>query len=191
MIRTPRLELVAGSEALLRAELAGRTAFAGALGAHVPEGWPPELYGEGDGAATRWVLERMAESPDDRRFFQFYFVLAGDGGRTLIGVGGFKGPPEEGVVELGYEVLEAYRRRGYATEATAGLLSFAFAHDDVERVAAQTLPHLEPSIGVLGKCGFRFVGDGEAEGVIRFEIGRDEWSRRQDGRTLIDVEAIG
>ncbi len=179
VIRTPQLELVAGTEAQLRAELEGRDAFAEALDARVSDNWPPELYGEHETAAVHWVLERMAEAPGERRFFQYYFVLVEDGARTLVGVGGFKGAPVDGVVELGYEVLEQYRSRGFATEATAAMLAFAFAQDDVHTVAAQTLPHLAPSIGVLQRCGFHFAGPGDGEGVIRFEIERAEWLRRR------------
>lgn len=178
-IRTPQLELVAGTEAQLRAELDGHDALAQALGAHVPDNWPPELYGEQGTAAARWVLDRMAEVPEERRFFQYYFLLVEEGARTLVGVGGFKGAPVDGIVELGYEVVEQYRGRGFATEATAGMLAFAFSQDDVRAVVAQTLPHLAPSIGVLQRCGFHFAGDGDGDGVIRFEIEREEWLRRQ------------
>ena len=46
----------------------------------------------------------------------------------------------------------------------------------VQRVIAETLPELTPSIGVLGKCGFRFIGDGAEPGVIRFELTRADFS---------------
>ena len=191
VIRTPQLELTAADAAQLRAELEGREAFAAALGARVPENWPPELYGEQGTAAARWVLDRMGEAPDERRFFQYYFLtIDGDGERTLVGVGGFKGPPVAGTVELGYEVLPQYRRRGYATEATAGMVAFAFGQDGVQTVSAQTLPHLAASIGVLQRCGFRLVGEGEAEGVIRFEIGREAWLRRQPTAGVV-AEKLG
>ena len=39
---------------------------------------------------------------------------------------------------------------------------------------AETLPGLMPSIGVLRKCGFRFIGDGSEPGVIRYELTRDD-----------------
>ena len=44
IIATPRLELVAATPAVLRAELAGTAALAAALGATVPADWPPEFY---------------------------------------------------------------------------------------------------------------------------------------------------
>jgi RimJ/RimL family protein N-acetyltransferase/quercetin dioxygenase-like cupin family protein len=180
-IRTPRLELISATIAQLRSELDGRDALARELGARVPENWPPELYGEHLAAVVTWGISRLEAAPEAAHFFQYYFVLA-ESERTVIGVGGFKGPPHEGAVELGYGVLEQYRRSGYATEATLGMLAFAFSHAEIDVVVAQTLPHLTPSIGVLDKTGFRVVGAGAEEGeenVIRFEITRAEWQRRQ------------
>ena len=180
MIRTPRLQLINSTATHLRAELEGRDALAAALDVDVPESWPPELY---DADATRWGLARLEQIGAESAPFQQYWFVRADpsGARTLIGVGGFKGEPMDGVVELGYGVLTEYRRSGYATEATAGMLGFAFAHPEVTTVCAHTLPHLTPSIGVLEKTGFRFAGQAEEEGmvVVRFEIARDEFERRR------------
>ena len=181
VIRTPRLDLVRANAGHLRAEMEGAAALAAALGAVVPAGWPPELYGENLGAVVAWLGERLASGPEAAGWLQYYFV-ARTPEPTLIGVGGFKGAPAGGAVELGYEILAPYRRAGYATEATAGMLAYAFGHPEVDVVVAQTLPHLTPSIRVLEKNGFRLAGPGEeagAEGVIRFEITRAAWSRRQ------------
>jgi len=46
----------------------------------------------------------------------------------------------------------------------------------VQRAIAEALPELTPSIGVLRKCGFRFIGDGAEPGVIRFELTRADFS---------------
>jgi RimJ/RimL family protein N-acetyltransferase/mannose-6-phosphate isomerase-like protein (cupin superfamily) len=178
MIRTRRLELRNATATHLRAELEGREAFAALLGAAVPDNWPPELYDED---AVRWGLKSLGELGVESDAFLQYWFVASDAARqpTVIGVGGFKGRPVGGAVELGYGVLEQFRRRGYATEATAALASFAFGHAEVSTVVAQTLPHLTPSIGVLEKCGFHFEGEGDAAGVIRFVLSREEWQRRQ------------
>mgnify|MGYP003694729629 CR=1 FL=1 len=98
--------------------------------------------------------------------------------RTLIGSGGYKGPPsDDGVVEVGYGIVSDHRRRGYAVEATRGLIAKAFVEPKVNRVIAETLPELIPSIGVLTKCGFRLIGEGSEPGVIRFELTRAEFLR--------------
>ncbi len=79
----------------------------------------------------------------------------------------------DGTVEVGYSVLEAHQRRGYASEAVEALVGWAFGHPEVTRVIAETYPELVPSVGVLEKTGFRLIGAGSEERVIRFERRRN------------------
>jgi len=168
--RTARLELVPGSPELLRAELRGRDALAAVLGADVPASWPPELY---DADAIGWMLARLEQ---DAAYLQWgfrYFVLRDDARRVAVGAGGYKGPPGDArEVEIGYSVLPEFRRRGFAREASAALVEHAFASGRVDRVIAETLPELTPSIGVLESLGFTLVSDGSEPGVIRFALAR-------------------
>lgn len=107
-----------------------------------------------------------------------YFVLLPDGPkRVLIGTAGYKGPPEEGAVEIGYGIVRDHRRRGYASEAVAALLERAFAEKSVKQVIAETLPELVGSIGVLRKAGFSDAGAGSEPGVIRFALARPSSSQ--------------
>jgi RimJ/RimL family protein N-acetyltransferase len=48
----------------------------------------------------------------------------------------------EGVVEVGYSIMPAYWGQGFASEAVAHFVEWAFAHSDVNVVTAQTLPQL-------------------------------------------------
>lgn len=171
-ISTPRLTLVPATPELVRAAIAGRAALADALGAQVPEGWPPEFLDE---PALKFTLDRLVQHPAEAGWWM-WFVLRTEAGaaRTLIGSGGYKGPPVDGTVEVGYGIVSEQRRRGYATEVTRGLLSRAFERPDVRRAIAETLPELVGSIGVLEKCGFRLIGEGSEPGVIRFELLREE-----------------
>ena len=183
-LQTERLELRPGTATALRAELDGRAALAAALGVEVPAAWPPELY---DADAVRWTLAQLGDRPDGGPFGFYYLILrptqvAPGGASTLIGVGGFKGPPDaRGEVELGYGVLPEFQRRGYATEAVRAWLALAFADPNVRTVIGQTLAGLAPSIGVLEKTGFRFAGAAEDAGapageqVVRYEISRGEY----------------
>ena len=104
----------------------------------------------------------------------------------MIGAGGFKGAPDaHGVVEVGYGIVTDHQRQGLATEAVDGWLRFAFGSPRVTMVVGQTLPSLAPSIGVLEKVGFRFVGAGHdphapaVEEVIRYELSRAEFEARR------------
>jgi RimJ/RimL family protein N-acetyltransferase len=175
-IRTPRLDLVVATPEVLRIELEAPARLAEYLGAHVPEGWPPDLYDE---AAIRYTLKRLLAKPEDADWGFHYFLLRDvaytHNSTTLVGCGGFKGPPtQDGTVEVGYSVVAQYRRRGIASEAVRAFTQRAFADTRVTRVIAETYPYLTPSIGVLKKCGFRFIGDGSEPGVIRYELRREE-----------------
>jgi len=177
ILATARLELVRATPDRLRADLAGRAELAVALSAQVPDNWPPDLY---DRAAAEWALHYAEEHPAELQWGMYYVIDPGaPDGPTAAGLVGFKGGPDGGMVELGYSILPQFRRRGYATEAVGSLIELAFAHVEVDRIVAQTLPDLAPSIAVLHRSGFAFVGPGTDSGAIRFE--RTRAGRRGGG----------
>jgi len=94
-----------------------------------------------------------------------------------IGRCGFKGPPDaDGVVEIAYMVQPEHQGKGYATEAAAALVAFAFRSKQVRVVRAHTLPEVNASTRVLSKCGFQRIGE-----VIDPEDGLVwRWERRND-----------
>jgi [ribosomal protein S5]-alanine N-acetyltransferase len=179
-IRTARLLLIPGEPDMLRAELDSLSALGARLGVEIPPDWPPEYY---DADAIRWTLGAI----DDGRItpeWGFYYVVetaAGGASEVLVGLVGFKGPPADGSVEVGYGVITQRRRRGYACEAVGGLLRKAFDDAQVGRVIAHTLRELAPSIGVLEKLGFRFAGPGHDPSepdAIQYEITRAAYETR-------------
>lgn len=172
---TQRLELIPATPESTRAALDGEPALAASLGVLVPPTWPPELL---DPPALKFTARRLMEGAEQAGWWLHFVVLAhGAAGRTLIGSAGYKGPPSsDGTVEVGYGIVSDHQRQGYATEAVRGLLAHAFAVPVVQRVIAETLPELTPSIGVLRKSGFRLIGDGSEPGVIRFELTRADFS---------------
>ena len=170
MIRTERLELIPATPDLLAAALGSPAALGAGLGAQVPSSWPPEFL---DPPALEFTRDRLADAPHDGGWWMYFLVLpAGSADRVLVGTVGYKGPPLEGTVEIGYGIVTDHQRQGYASEAVRGLLARAFRVPEVQRVIAETLPHLTPSIGVLRKCGFELTGEGSELGVIRFELTR-------------------
>jgi RimJ/RimL family protein N-acetyltransferase len=174
LIVTDRLQLVPATVELTRAALDGERALEACLGASVPASWPPEFL---DPPSLMFVLDRLAEGPEQAGWWLHFIVLQHPAGRTLIGSAGYKGPPSaDGTVEVGYGIVRDHHRQGYASEAVRGLLSHAFALPAVHRVIAETYPELAGSIGVLAKCGFHLIGAGSEPGVIRFELSRAEYS---------------
>ncbi len=68
---------------------------------------------------------------------------------------------------LGYFVDEAVNGRGYATEAVALILRFAFGPCRLHRVQAAVMPHNERSARVLRKNGLRL--EGHAQRYLRLD----------------------
>ena len=175
-ITTSRLDLIAGTPELARANINDRTQFATLLTARVPDEWPPPLN---DTDSMKWFERYLDEHPDGVGWVTWYFILRDDERRkrVVIGNGGFKGKPtSDGTVEVGYSVLEKFQRAGYATEATRGLIAWAFEQREVKRLIAETYPLLTGSIRVMEKNGLAFIGDGSEEDVIRYSISRQQFS---------------
>ena len=80
-----------------------------------------------------------------------YLLFDADG--ALVGIGGFKGPPADDVVEIGYAVSPSRQGRGIATAAVQCFLARA-AREGVAVVVAHTLAGVNPSTRVLTKTGF-------------------------------------
>jgi RimJ/RimL family protein N-acetyltransferase len=171
VIESRRLTLVAATPELVTADLAGADAFAEALGVEVPEEWPPDLY---DSMAMRFSLEQLRD-PAEIGWSLWYLLSKRHDPPKVIGICGFKGRPNRnGSVEIGYSVLRSFRVQGYATEAVARLVVWAFSHQNVVEVTAETLPHLRQSIRVMEKNGFAFRGPGSEHGVVRYALSKSQ-----------------
>jgi len=105
------------------------------------------------------------------------FTLVHQDNDASIGTCGFKGPPDaNGIVEISSGVSPAHENSGYATEAAAALVAFAFASNQVRIVRAHTLAETGASARVLTKCGFAPVGqvvEPEDGLVWRWEVAAD------------------
>lgn len=145
------VELVTADLALLRGAVADPTAPGPLLGCAVAPGW--NVF---PGSMAR-LRDALAADPAGARWGTRLFVIAEP--RTLAGWGGFKGPPRDGTVEIGYAVAPALEGRGVATAAVGALVAEAFAEPAVGAVIAHTLAEPCASARVLEKAGF--TGEGE------------------------------
>ena len=82
--------------------------------------------------------------------------LALQGGQW-VGVGGFKGAPRDGRVEISYHTFPDSKGRGVATEIARGLVRIAQAENAALRLLAQTLPEPNASTAILTKLGFERI----------------------------------
>jgi len=169
-LRTERLQLVAATPELVRAERSGGKHLEKLLGAHVPPSWPPPLN---DSTTLRWTIDYLAAHPDAVGWVCWYFLHREHAELRAVGQGGFCGlPTADGTVEIGYSIVPECHRFGFAPEAVRALVAWAFGHAHVQRVIAHTLPTLMPSIRVLEKCGFHADGAGAEPGTLRYAMER-------------------
>ncbi len=166
-----RLLLEAGTADDIRAEIDSPGRLGLALDADVPADWPP---GEYDRNAQEFFREKMESAGDSGSGWYVWYAImpAHSGGRrSLIGTGGYLGPPNgEGHVEIGYSVSEAWRGKGLAREMVKGLVDHALADSRVKRVLAHTSAGNAASRSVLEKSGFHLAGPGAEPGTIRYEL---------------------
>lgn len=161
MIRLVRADLE-----LLDAALSGDDALARVLGHHVVAGWA--TFTE----ALQPKRQALAAAAGDSAWGSRFFV-SGDP-PELVGWGGFKGPPNDGIIELGYAIAPDRRGRGLATAATGAMVAEAFDAPEVSAVIAHTLPERNASNRVLEKVGFHLDGEATEDGerVWRFRMSR-------------------
>lgn len=80
--------------------------------------------------------------------------------KTVVGRAGYHGPPDEhGMVEIGYAVDPAYRRRGYARAALELLLQRAADEPAVTTVRVTITPDNTASSSLTAQYGFIAVGE--------------------------------
>jgi RimJ/RimL family protein N-acetyltransferase len=79
---------------------------------------------------------------------------------VAVGRAGYHGPPDpSGMVEIGYAVDPAYRRRGYARAALEALLQRAAREPQVRTVRVAISPDNVASYQLASQYGFTKVGE--------------------------------
>ena len=167
--QTPRLQILAASRALLTAELHKPHYFPMLLGAALPTDWPPGQY---DRPAQEYFLEQLtAGGRTAAGWYGWYALRKADdtAPRTLVGAGGFMGPPDAaGTAEIGYSIAADWRGQGLGTELVAGLVQQAADTGMVCRLVARTAPDNPASQRVLLRNGFAPAGPAD-DGQLHFE----------------------
>jgi len=149
-IRSERLAILNCTPEILRHALAGDMALSELLDVVVIQNWAS--FGM---KSLRYTLERLQMNPKSTQWWTYLCI--DEGSNTLIGSGGYKGPPDNGMVEIGYGIAPEWRNRGYATEFACALLRHAFDTGDISRIQAHTMAEENASVHVLKKCGFTRV----------------------------------
>jgi len=158
-IHSARLDLIVGTPAFYEASLAGDHARAEALiGAAIPPDW----------FADRGILTtfqgKLQRDPLYQPWALRAVILRAE--QRMIGHIGFHTPPDPaylqalapGGIEIGYTIYSDYQRQGYAKEATAALIDWAYTSHHLTRFVLSISPDNVPSTRIATGLGFIQIG---------------------------------
>jgi [ribosomal protein S5]-alanine N-acetyltransferase len=159
LIQSRRLDLMPLTPPVLRALLAGDVRTAGhLLGATVPG----DLEIPADAMELR--LSQLEADPGLQPWLMRAMVLRETG--IVVGDIGFHAAPGHeclaelapGGAELGFGVAAAWRRRGFASEASEALMRWACENHGVRQFVVSISPGNRASLGLAAKLGFQKIG---------------------------------
>jgi ribosomal-protein-alanine N-acetyltransferase len=172
-IETKNLRLIPGTREILDKAISGNHELGQLLNVQIPPNWT-----EFGVEPLKYTLNLILKDKEEIGWVTYFPIHKQD--NTLIGSCGYKGKPtEKGEVEIGYEIAPDYRKKGYATEITQGLISHAFADQRVKTIIAHTLPEENASTKILTKFKFIKVGeihDPEDGNIWKWELKKDNFN---------------
>ena len=163
-IKTSRLKLIPATTDLVRLEIENLPRFFEWLDVNPIPDWPLENLSN----VLPFFLEQLENDPSLAGWLTWYWIHELPQGNQLVGNGGFKGRPADGVVEIGYETRTSCQREGFAAEAVGALVNWALGHPSVHEIVAETRADNSGSIGVLDRTGFVPIGVGSEQGHLRY-----------------------
>jgi GNAT superfamily N-acetyltransferase len=121
------------------------------------------LQGTRDAAG---MLVKAYETGVHRPVWGVFALVRREDGRAVGGIGFHGVPDEQGRVEIGYDLAEAARGNGYATEGLRTLSAWALGRETVTAVRATTEPENTASQAVIARAGFvRIAGETSEDGA--------------------------
>jgi RimJ/RimL family protein N-acetyltransferase len=151
----PRVRVVQLTEPVFRALAEGDLAAANAAS-------PVPLTAYFAGPEWRAVWGRRSRQVADDPASEAWVtgVIWDEREQLAVGRAGYHGPPDRsGMVEIGYAVDPAYRRRGYARAALEALLQRAAREPQVRTVRATISPDNVASYQLVSQYGFTETGE--------------------------------
>jgi ribosomal-protein-alanine N-acetyltransferase len=151
----PRVRIVHLSADALGALAAGDL---DAASADAPVSLTPWLVSDEAIGTWRYRATQVADNPADLDWVTG--VIWDEDREVVVGKAGFHGAPDaDGMVEIGYAVDPAERRRGYARAALQAMLDRARAEPSVRTFRATVSPDNSASLALIAQLPFVEVGE--------------------------------
>lgn len=155
-IHTERLILIPVTYEITSTLIKGSGEEIEKLGITAHSNWPTE-----DTKDILPIINKALEETKVPSGFEFWMIVNKESSE-IIGDIGFHGKPDEnGVVEIGYGLVQQERGKGYGFEAAKAIMEWTLAQEEVKVVKADCLVDNIPSVRILEKLGMHETGRDE------------------------------
>jgi RimJ/RimL family protein N-acetyltransferase len=104
-----------------------------------------------------WRVPQVKADPSTNKWFVRFIVLKES--KIVIGSTSFHGIPDEnGMMEIGLGIEEAYRNQGFAKEALLGMWRWVCGEPGVKTLRYTVSPENIPSVKIIEGYGFQYLG---------------------------------
>ena len=119
-------------------------------------------------ALIQTILPNVADISKNYLFSTLWTVIL-KGENKMVGDLCFVGEPNiEGEVEIGYGTYEEFRKRGFMTEAVAGMIKWAEKQPNIRSIIASTEKSNIDSFSILERNNF--IKSGETETIYNWRL---------------------
>jgi len=119
-------------------------------------------------ALIQTILPNVADISKNYLFSTLWTVIL-KGENKMVGDLCFVGEPDtEGEVEIGYGTYEEFRKRGFMTEAVAGMIKWAEKQPNIRSIIASTEKSKIDSFSILERNNF--IKSGETETIYNWRL---------------------
>lgn len=162
-IHTSRLDLIPCPIELAKALIISKAHAEALLSVKIPYDWPACDLQE----FLPWYVRQLEADPSQYGWVIWLMIHRAD--RTVVGDLGFREKPDRGgTVEIGYNIIPAYRRQGLTFEAVRALVDWALSQPDTKRIIARCTQDNIVSMYILSKLGMQ---KSESHGfIVKWEL---------------------
>ena len=119
-------------------------------------------------ALEQTILPNVADTSKNYLFSTLWTIISKDEGK-MVGDLCFVGEPNtEGEIEIGYGTYEEFRKRGFMTEAVAGIIRWAEKQPNIRSIIASTDKSNIDSYSILERNSF--IKSGETESLYNWRL---------------------
>ncbi len=152
----PRVRIEHLTREALAALASGDLEAARAATGHLLTPW--QVSDDGPVGTWRRRAAQVVSTPEDLPWVTG--LLVDEDTEDVVGAAGFHGAPDEnGMVEVGYGVDPAYRRRGYARAALLLMIERARSHPSISVFRVTVSPTNAASLGLVAQLPFVEMGE--------------------------------